>query len=192
MLHSRSFFQLAARLGIAAVLSILLLSQCIMADVRVEGWEQVDYKYIISNIKDFPQYLFLTSSAIWGWEYASVIDSTGEFGGGYKLDSFIVNSIKRSNLDAERLVDESGSDDGGSDDLLTFNCTNYCQDNSNIVSSDLSLPKATSVEESQGVDGIEVDIRIDEITDQNLKLSKVRMVYYYQNGTTQEVSPELL
>ena len=187
MLRSRFFLRTTTRIGIAAIFSMLLLSQFVLADVRVEGWKEVEYKYIISNIKDYPEYLFLSSSAIWGWEYASVINSsTGEFGGGYKLDSFIVNSIKGSNFEQERFI---GQNDSG--DLQTFNCTNYCQDNSNIVSSNLSLPKATSMKEDQGVDGIEVYLKIDDINDQSLNLSKVKMLYYYQNGTIAEVSPEL-
>jgi hypothetical protein len=188
MLRWRFFRRTVTRIGIAAIFSMLLLSQFVLADVRVEGWEEVEYKYIISNIKDYPEYLFLTNSAIWGWEYASVINSTGEFGGGYKLDGFVVNSIKRSNLgqQQERLFGQNGSDD-----LQTFNCTDYCQDNSDIVSSDLSLPKATSMKEDQGVDGIEVYLKIEDINDQSLNLSKVKMLYYYQNGTIAEVSPEL-
>lgn len=188
MLRSRFFRRTTTRIGIAAIFSMLLLSQFALADVRVEGWKEVEYKYIISNIKDYPEYLFLTSSAIWGWEYASVINSTGEFGGGYKLDEFIVNSIKRSNIEQQQ---ERFFSQNGSDDLQTFNCTNYCQDNSDIVSSNLSLPKATSMKEEQGVEGIEVYLKIEDINDQSLNLSKVKMLYYYQNGTIAEVSPEL-
>ena len=187
MLHSKFFSRTTTGIGIAAIFSMLLLSQFALADVRVEGWKEVEYRYIISNIKDYPEYLFLTSSAIWGWEYASVINSMGEFGGGYKLDSFIVNSIKRSNLEQEKIIGEEGSGD-----QQTFNCTDYCQDNSYIVSSDLSLPKATSMKEEQEVDGIEVYLRIDDISDKSLNLSKTKMLYYYQNGTTAELSPELL
>jgi hypothetical protein len=186
MLPWRFFRRTNTRIGIAAIFSMLLLSQFVLADVRVEGWNEVEYKYIISNIKDYPEYLFLTSSAIWGWEYASVINSTGEFGGGYKLDGFILNSIKRSDLEQERIIRQDGSDD-----LQTFNCTDYCQDNSNIVSSDISLPKAISMKEEQGVEGIEVYLKVEDINDQSLNLSKVKILYYYQNGTIAEVSSEL-
>lgn len=167
------------------ILVILLLLPCASADVKVDGWREQSYDYVISNINDFPDYVFLTSSAIWGWEYASVIDSTGHFGGGYKLDSFIVHAVKASDFDWKEF-----SGQGNVSDQEAVNCTDYCQNNALIISSNLTLPKATSVQEIIPLQKIEVYLKVENITSQALNISKTRMVYHYSNGTVQEMAPE--
>jgi hypothetical protein len=173
------------RLCIAFSLAAILLSLSASADVPVEGMKQADYNYIISNIKDYPDYVFLTSSAIWGWSYASIINSTGDFGGGYKLDSFQLHAIKASGFDRAKFFAARDQYD-----KEIANCTDYCRDNPKIVSSNLTLPKATSVNEIIPLKKIEVDLQIDSITDRALKISKTKMLYYYENGTVQEFPPE--
>jgi len=79
---------------------------CASADVKVEGWRDLNYDYIISNINDYPDYIFLTSSNIWGWKYASMINSTGPFGKGYKLDDFIVHAIRASDFDKDSFLSQ--------------------------------------------------------------------------------------
>lgn len=173
------------RLSIAFSLAVLLLSLCASADVPVEGMKQANYNYVISNIKDYPDYVFLTSSAIWGWKYASIINSTGTFGGGYKLDSYEVHAIKASDFDQAKFF--AARDEY---DQEIADCTDYCRDNPKIVSSNLTLPKATSLKDIIPLEKIEVDLRIDAITDQVLRISKTKMLYYYENGTVQEFPPE--
>jgi hypothetical protein len=169
----------------ALITAVLLLSLCALADVKVEGWKDLSYDYIISNINDYPDYVFLTSSNIWGWKYASLINSTGSFGKGYKLDDFKVHAIKASDFDRDLFLRERDEYD-----LNTVNCTDYCQNNTNIVSSSLMLPKATSIEEILALEKIEVFLKIDNITNQALNISKTKTLYYYENGTVQELLPD--
>jgi hypothetical protein len=167
----------------AAIISaVLLLSLCALADVKVEGWKDLSYDYIISNINDYPDYVFLTSSNIWGWEYASIINNTGSFGNGYKLDDFKIHAIKASDFERDLFLRERDEYDPD-----TVNCTDYCQNNTKIVSSSLMLPKATSTEEILSLEKIEVFLKIDNITDQALNISKAKTLYYYENGTVQEL-----
>jgi hypothetical protein len=173
---------LKAKTASALILSILLFSLCAFADVKVEGWRSQSYDYIISNINDYPDYVFLTSSAIWGWEHASLINKTGSFGGGYQLDGFIVNAISAQDFDTEKFL--SHKDEFSPD---TVNCTDYCRNNPRILSSNITLDKAVSVKEILPVEKIEVYLKIDNITSHSLNLSKTGMLYYYDNGTTQEM-----
>ncbi len=172
-------------LGIAFSVAVLLLSLSASADVPVEGMKQADYTYVISNIKDYPEYVFLTSSVIWGWKHATIINSTGTFGGGYKLDSYEVHAIRASDFDRQKFL--AAKDEY---DREIANCTDYCRDNPKIISSNLTLPKATSVKEIIPLKKIEVDLRIDGVTDEALKISRTKMLYYYENGTVQELAPE--
>lgn len=172
-------------LGIAFSVAVLLLSLSASADVPVEGMKQADYTYVISNIKDYPEYVFLTSSVIWGWKYATIINSTGTFGGGYKLDSYEVHAIRASDFNRQKFL--ASRDEY---DREIANCTDYCRDNPKIISSNLTLPKATSVKEIIPLKKIEVDLRIDGVTDEALKITRTKMLYYYENGTVQELAPE--
>jgi len=169
----------------AVVLAVALLLPCALADIKVEGWREQRYDYVITNIGDFPDYLFLTSSAIWGWDDTRILNSTGSFGGGYKLDAFIVHAVPASNFDQQRFYRQAEVDTQES-----MNCTDYCQSNAFTVSSNLSLPKATQVQETVPLEKIEVHLKIDSITAQALGLSKTEMLYYYSNGTIQEMPPE--
>jgi hypothetical protein len=173
------------KIKVALISAVLLLSLCALADVKVEGWKDLSYDYIISNINDYPDYVFLTSSNIWGWKYASLINSTGSFGKGYELDDFIVHAMKASDFDRDLFLRERDEYDPN-----TVNCTDYCQNNTKIVSSSLMLPKATSIEEILALEKIEVFLKIDSITNQALNISKTKTLYYYENGTVQELLPD--
>lgn len=176
---------------IGAVLSALviaaLLLPCAYADIKVEGWREQRYDYTITNISDYPDYVFLTSSAIRGWEYASVLDKTGSFGGGYKLDGFYVHAIRSSDFNAARFFSQRDEYDRD-----VANCADYCQNNPNIASSSLFLPKAVSVQEAISLEKIKVFLKVDGIADQVLNISKVKMLYYYTNGTVKETNAEEL
>lgn len=170
-----------AALAALALLALLLPGS--YADVKVEGWREQRYDYIITNINDFPDYVFLTSSAIRGWEYASVLDRLGSFGGGYKLDGFYVHAIRSVDFDKERFFNQRAEYDQDA-----VNCTDYCQNNSMIASSDLYLPKSVSMQETIPLNKIEVLLTVNDITDKALDISKTKMLYYYANGTIRETN----
>lgn len=172
---------------LAALALAALLLPCAYADVKVEGWREQSYDYTITNINDFPDYVFLTSSVIWGWDYASILNSTGSFGGGYKLDGFHVHAIRSANFDKERFFSQRQENDQG-----VVNCTDYCLNNTKIVSSDLTLPRSVSVQETIPLQKILVQLKVEDITDRTLNISKTKMLYYYANGTVMETNAEEL
>jgi len=166
----------------ALVLSMLMLASTACADIAVEGMRQYDYNYSIVNIGDFPDYVFLTSSAIWGWEYVSEINRTGSFGGGYKLDGFQVHAIKAENLDQGMLKAETSGDDKAKASRME-----YFENNKDIVSSNTTLPVATSLEEALGLKSISVYLKINSINESAINLSETRVVYSYLDGRTEEL-----
>jgi hypothetical protein len=180
---TRKIGAIMAALGLA----LLLLLPCAYADVKVEGWREQSYDYIVSNIHDFPDYVFLTSSVIWGWEYASILNRTGSFGGGYKLDGFQVHAIRSADFDKERFF--SRRQENNQD---AVNCTDYCRNNPGIVSSDLRLPTSVSVQEIIPLEKIEVYLKVDNITNRAFNITKTKMLYYYTNGTIKETNAEEL
>jgi hypothetical protein len=100
MAGRRKTLFLAGRWWAIAVLISAALFSCSSADILIKGEQNYNYDYNITNIKDYPNYVFLTSSGIWNWKYTSVINSsTGLFGGGYKLDHFLLHAIAASDFD---------------------------------------------------------------------------------------------
>lgn len=169
----------------ASLISIALFSSG-LADILIKGEKNYNYEYNITNINDYPDYVFLTSSVIHKWEYTSIINSTtGLFGGGYKLDRFRLHAIAASDFDRDLFFSQRDQYNPE-----RVNCTEYCQNNSQIATANLALPVAISLNESMGVDRIEVFLKIDDITNESLNISRTGMQYYYQNGTVKEVSPE--
>lgn len=171
--------------AVALLISIALISSG-SADVKIEGMRDHYYDYNITNIKDYPDYVFLTSSVIYKWEYASLVNrTTGLFSGGYKLDNFRLHAIAASDFDSGKFFRQRDKNNPES-----INCTEYCQNNSKMVTADLTLPVAISLNESMGVERIEVLLKIDDITNESLNISRTRTQYYYQNGTVEEHPPE--
>jgi hypothetical protein len=170
---------------VASLISIALFSSG-LADILIKGEKNYNYEYNITNIKDYPDYVFLTSSVIHRWQYTSIINSTtGLFGGGYKLDSFRLHAAAASDFDKELFFRQRDQYNPES-----VNCTEYCQNNTQIATSNLTFPVAISLNESMGVDRIDVYLKIDDITNESLNISRTRTQYYYQNGTVEELSPE--
>jgi hypothetical protein len=167
-------------MGRALIFGLVLVAlfPSAQADVAVEGWGQYNYNYVITNIGDYPDYVFLTSSGIWGWEHITVIENrTGSFGGGYKLDSFQVNAIKSSKLDWNALKDEGEVINEEDKPRVDF-----FEDNPNIASSNLNLPVATSLEDTQNIDDITVYLKVNSIEGRSINLSETRVVYRYLDG----------
>lgn len=163
----------------ALLLTIPLLVSGAYADMPIPGMKGYDNQYVISNIGDYPDYLFLTSSAIWGWGYTSPVDqATGSFGGGYKLDSFLLHAVKASDFNAS--IFPAGSRAGDVD------CTAYCQGNSKIVSSSINLPVSKLVNDTLPLSKITVYLNVNSINDTSLNITRSRTVYQYDNGTSLE------
>lgn len=163
----------------ALLLPLLLLVSGAYADVPIPGMKGYENQYIISNIDDYPDYLFITSSAIWGWKHTSQVDrATCSFGGGYKLDSFHLHAAKASDFNASIFAAGSSADEA--------DCTAYCQGNLEIVSSSIDLPVSTLVNDTLPLSQIMVYLKVNSINDTCLDITRDRTVYQYDNGTSLE------
>jgi hypothetical protein len=160
----------------------------VFADIAVEGRKQYSYQYLLNNSSDNPDYIFLTSSEIWGFDQPSVVVN-GTFGGGYKLDGFVLHAIKEADLDPlirERLKKEEQDRTDLSEYFSSLP----------LVTADVSLPVATSMDEKIPLNNITVLLQINSISDFELNVTKAKIIYGFENGTTinqefQEDSDEL-
>ncbi len=163
------------------ILVLMLATMVIMpleADIAVTGMKQQTYQYIINNTEDYPDYQFLTSSEIWNYEYPSLVIN-GTFGGGYKLDGFILHAIRQNDLDPVVRAELNTSDHEKKNLSAYF-------ESAPMATSDLLLPVATTLNETLQVQNLTVMLRIDEINNGTLNVTRLKTIYQYENGTSSE------
>jgi len=165
-----------------SIIIVLMLATLVImpleADIAVTGMKQQTYQYIINNTEDYPDYQFLTSSEIWNYEYPSLVIN-GTFGGGYKLDGFILHAIRQNDLDPAVRAELNTSDHEKKNLSVYF-------ESAPMATSDLLLPVATTLNETLQVQNLTVILRIDEISNRTLNVTRLKTIYQYENGTSSE------
>lgn len=164
------------------IILLLLLTTGIiiptLADIPVEGIKQYNYQYMINNTADYPDYVFLTSSEIWHFEHPSVVVN-GTFGGGYKLDGFVLHAIKETNLDAT--VKEQMT----TADQIAENLSGYFA-SAPLATSEILLAVSIGMNDSIPLNNITVLLEVQNINGSELNITKVKTSLGFENGTVQE------
>ncbi len=161
------------------LLAFMLLGVAsISADVPVEGITQYTYQYLINNTAEYPEYTFVTSSEIWGFDQPSLV-LNGSFGGGYKLDGFVLHAIKSADL-SEEVLEELSSQ--GEDNL---NLSQYFT-TAPMATCELLLPVSTGMDSAIPLSNITVILHISEISGTDLNATREKTIYRYENGTAWE------
>ncbi len=150
----------------------------VLADVPVEGIAQYTYQYLINNTEEYPEYSFITSSEIWGFEQPSLVIN-GSFGGGYKLDGFVLHAIRTADL-SEKIQEQLSAP--GKD---TLNLSRYFT-TVPVATSDLLLPVSTGMDSSITLSNITVVLQVQEIYGSDLNATKEKTIFRYENGTALE------
>ena len=166
-------------LGVALA-AVLLLAVTAQADVAIKGMKTYDCNYIISNMGNYPNYVFLTTSAIWGWTYATVVDrKTGSFGGGYKLDDFVLHAVKISDLRGLKL-NSSGDRSPSQAERL--------KSNNKVLTANMSFRKASNFRDTIPLEKVSIILKIDSLDDTAFNISRVKAVFDYTGGKRKEES----
>jgi len=164
-----------------ALAAVLLLAVTAQADVAIKGMKTYDCNYIISNIGNYPNYVFLTTSAIWDWTHATVVDKkTGSFGGGYKLDDFVLHAVKTSDLRGLKL-NSSGD--------LSPSQAERLKRNNKVLTANMSLRKASNFRDTiPPLEKVFIILKIDYLDDATFNISRVKAVFDYTGGKRKEES----
>lgn len=147
-------------------------------DIPIEGITPYNYQYQITNTGNFSDYSFIISSEIWGFDSPHLV-MNGSFGGGYKLDGFILHAIRNADLDPgvrERLTSEKEGDKSLADYFKT----------ARMATSSMLLPVSTGMDSAIPLSNITVVLHIEDITDSDLVLTENKKVFWYLNGTFEE------
>lgn len=165
------------------VIAFFIYPAFVSADIAVPGMQNEGITYVISNIKNYPDYIFVTNSAIWGGEYATLVDSGGKFGGGgYKLDGYVLVAIPLSSVPANVLAELKK---GGGEKASQI-VQDYIKNAKGAIQSPESLAKTKLVDEKLPLDSIVVSLNIGNISQKGLSVSEESVTYYYKDGKTEK------
>ncbi|HOJ97128.1 MAG TPA: hypothetical protein PK024_09880 [Methanospirillum sp.] len=169
---------------IILILGLGILIPALYADVAVEGVSTYSYQYHIVNVDDFPDYLFLTSSAIWGWEYPHIIEN-GTFGGGYKLDAFILHAILAPDIDVNKIT--GGDTEESSSNAATENDTQTYLSSLPFLTANITLPVGAFYEDKLGIDNVTVNLSITTLNATAFEVKKESALFGLKNGSVLQV-----
>lgn len=142
------------------------------ADVIEPGQKQVNLSYQISNINNFPYYVFLlhgTPSPNYEILNASEFSL-------YKLSTASIYAVKRSTFNKNILTqaNESAVDE-------------YFNNNSDVIHSNLQLEGGYgNVDSNNQLENATIILEIETINDTSLEIKKSKIIYGFTDGSTQE------
>jgi hypothetical protein len=150
----------------------------VQADIAITGIKQQNYQYIINNTEAYPDFQFLTSSEIWNYEYPSLIVN-GTFSGGYKLDGYVLHAIRQKDLDPAVRTELMHQEREKKNLSVYF-------ESAPLATSDLLLPVSTSLNETIPIRNLTVLLNIEGIDNKTLNVSRIKTIYQYENGSSNE------
>jgi len=140
------------------------------ADVIEPGMKNINYNYKISNIDDYPEYIFLAH----GVPSPSLEIITSKEFSFYKLSTVSIYAVKKSDLNEEELKNM--------DDLQ-----NFFNNNSKLISSDIKLDGSYgNIGMDNPLDNVLLELEITSINDNKMNIKKSKVIYTYSDGSTQE------
>jgi hypothetical protein len=159
-----------------SLLILALTTPAAFADVIEPGMKNIDSYYIITNINDYPEYVFLAHGT--PLPDIEIINSC-KFGF-YKLSTVSIYAIKKSEFNEEELKNIGDSA-----------LQNFFNNNSKLISSNIQL------DGSYGEVGIDnplesalIELEITSIKDTSMTIKKSKVIYSYSDGSIEEKAIE--
>ncbi|MBI5680877.1 MAG: hypothetical protein HZC47_08295 [Methanobacterium sp.] len=157
-----------------SLLIILSIPSAVFADVIEPGTKQVGLTYKISNIQNYPDYIFLAHGTP-APEYALLNSSEFSF---YKLSTFSIYAIKKSDFNENELKS-----------MDTSEIDNFFKNDPRVIKSKIMLEGSYgTVGMSNPLENATVILEITSLNGNNLEIKKSKVVYAYIDGSTQEES----
>lgn len=154
------------------LITIFSLSSNSYADVIEPGMKNIEIYYNISNIQNYPDYVFL----IHGTPSPSFeIINSSEFTF-YKLSTVSIYAILKTKINENEI---KNMDDSNFEYLF--------KNNSNIIKSDITLQGSSkSVNINDPLEKIIITLNINSINDKTMNITKSKITYIYNDSSIQE------
>lgn len=160
---------------IISIIFLLILSSTLpiaFADVIEPGMKTVDFNYRVSNIDNYPDYVFLAH----GIPAPTIeIINSSDFGF-YKLSTVSIYAIRKSDFNENQFKNMDNSE-----------IDNFFNNNPKLVKSDLVLKGSYgTVGIDNPLEDITVILEIESVDQNNLKIKKSKAIYAYTDGIPEE------
>lgn len=149
-----------------------LIPSIVSADILEPGMKEIDYCFQVENIKDYPEYVFLSyfQEPVGGHK----VINQGDCVSFYKFSNPTIYAIKKSDFNENEI--------GSSDEEEK----NYFQNNKKLIASGLSIKSIGSVKVSDPRQKIVDVYKIESLDSASLKISPLKVIYTYTDGTSEE------
>jgi hypothetical protein len=149
-----------------------LIPSIVSADILEPGMKEIDYCFQVENIKDYPEYVFLSyfQEPVGGHK----VINQGDCVSFYKFSNPTIYAIKKSDFNEN----EIGSTDEEE--------KNYFQNNKNLIASGLSIKSVGSVKISDPRQEVIDVYKIESLDSTSLKIIPLKVIYKYTDGTSEE------
>lgn len=164
---------------LSALLLVLLFvfPQTVSADVIEPGTKSVSWCYEISNVNDYPDYVFVyNEERVTGHG----IIHQGDCFSFYKIGLTSIYAIKKTEFNENELNREF-----------------FSKNNPKLIKSNLQLNAFGSVQENDPLQKAVITLDIVSLTENNINIQKSKVIYTYTDGTseekvfqTQDITPE--
>lgn len=157
---------------IPIILMLMLQPAGASADIVPLDRKPVDSTFKISNLGDYPDYLFLLhGKPLPTYE----LIKAGEPFSIYKLGAASIYAIKKSDFDELELSENTPPES-----------EKFFQDNPKLISSDLKLKSHPTVAKDDPLEKAVTYLRIDSLKENEFKIVKTKVVYTYEDGASEE------
>ena len=146
----------------------------ISADIIMPGTKSSTYRYEIENMNEYSDYVFIRCDlyAPWG---EPVLLTIGESFSFYKLSTPSIFAVKEEDFnesDLQKDINEQWE---------------YFEDNPKVIQSNIELePVFTNLPANEPLESSYIYLEIISIDDASLQIKKDRVVYTYNDGTSEE------
>lgn len=142
------------------------------ADVIEPGKKNINLGYQISNINNFPYYVFLLHADPFP-EYEILNSSEFSF---YKLSTASIYAVKRSTFNKNFLAQANQTE-----------IDEYFNNNSDVIHSNLKLfGNYGSVNQNDELENVTIVLEIVSVNETDLVIKKSKIIYSFTDGSTQE------
>lgn len=153
---------------------LTIIPSIVYADVIIPGTKSISWCYEISNMEDYPDYVFLLHGKPM-MDYKIVEpDECFSF---YKFTTVSIYAVEKSKFNENELKEKNYTE-----------IENYFTNNPNVIPSDIQLGSYSyrTVKENDPLEKAVTTLQIISLTGNNLHVQKSKITYTYTDGTFEE------
>ncbi len=162
----------------AFVLVFSVFPQAVSADLIMPGTKPVSWCYEISNINDYPDYVFVFNEERLA---AHGIINQGDCFSFYKIGLTSIYAISKTEF-----VESGLNKELTNKELSEFNREFFQENNTRLIKSNIQLNAFGSVQENDPLEKAVITLDIQSLSENDFNIQKSKITYTYTDKTSEE------